>query len=174
MEFQSPSKTTSTARKCVRRQSGAVLEECVPSQDAEVARRSKRAGAIVTGKLDLHEFAAGGTSATTISGRSQSPARWSRNPCGSSEDSAAAISSEMCFTALGTDTGISIRRQRLFAALSDSNRPTETHCRNLRKAAKKFQGTRLWRVWKDINSNYPLNSALRDGALRLLQSGFQL
>ena len=41
----------------------AVFEDRVPEADAEVTRRLKAAGAIVMGKVNLHEFAAGGTSA---------------------------------------------------------------------------------------------------------------
>src|ERR1700758_1233378 len=40
---------------------GAVLERRIPSEDAEVIRRLRKAGAILLGKLNLHEFAYGGS-----------------------------------------------------------------------------------------------------------------
>src|SRR5579872_4844861 len=42
-----------------------LFEHRVPTEDAEVARRLKAAGAVLVGKLNLHEFAYGGTSAVT-------------------------------------------------------------------------------------------------------------
>lgn len=42
-----------------------LFKDRVPAEDAEVARRLKNAGAILLGKLNLHEFAYGGTSAVT-------------------------------------------------------------------------------------------------------------
>lgn len=95
----------------------AVFEDRVPSEDAEVARRLKLAGAVVMGKVNLHEFAAGGTSATSYFGPVRNPWALDRNPGGSSGGSAAAVSSEMCFGALGTDTGGSIRTPASFCSV---------------------------------------------------------
>src|SRR5271155_392750 len=87
----------------------AVFDERVPTEDAEVVRRLKAAGAILIGKANLHEFAFGGTSATSYFGPVRNPWALERNPGGSSGGSAAAVSAELCFGALGTDTGGSIR-----------------------------------------------------------------
>jgi len=87
----------------------AVYDERVPKEDAEVARRLSAAGAISVGKLNLHEFAMGGTSATSYFGPVRNPWDLTRNPGGSSGGSAAAVSAGLCFGALGTDTGGSIR-----------------------------------------------------------------
>jgi aspartyl-tRNA(Asn)/glutamyl-tRNA(Gln) amidotransferase subunit A len=87
----------------------AVYDDRVPSDDAEVARRLKAAGAIVVGKANLHEFAMGGTSATSYYGPVRNPWALERNPGGSSGGSAAAVAADLCFGALGTDTGGSIR-----------------------------------------------------------------
>jgi aspartyl-tRNA(Asn)/glutamyl-tRNA(Gln) amidotransferase subunit A len=87
----------------------AVFDDRVPEQDAEVTRRLKAAGAVLIGKTNLHEFAAGGTSATSYYGPVRNPWALDRNPGGSSGGSAAAVAAEMCFGALGTDTGGSIR-----------------------------------------------------------------
>ena len=87
----------------------AVFDDRVPSEDAEVARRLAAAGAIVVGKTNLHEFAFGGTSATSYYGPVRNPWALERNPGGSSGGSAAAVATDLCFGALGTDTGGSIR-----------------------------------------------------------------
>ena len=86
-----------------------VFKDRVPAEDAEVVIRLKKAGAIVLGKLNLHEFALGGTSAVTYFGPVRNP--WSRDRVagGSSGGSAAAIAADMCYGTLGTDTGGSIR-----------------------------------------------------------------
>src|SRR6267143_1469739 len=87
----------------------AVFDDRVPTEDAEVARRLAAAGAVVVGKTNLHEFAFGGTSATSYYGPVRNPWALERNPGGSSGGSAAAIASDLCYGALGTDTGGSIR-----------------------------------------------------------------
>ncbi len=87
----------------------AVYDDRVPKEDAEVVRRLAAAGAISMGKLNLHEFANGGTSATSYFGPVRNPWDLRRNPGGSSGGSAAAVSAGLCFGALGTDTGGSIR-----------------------------------------------------------------
>jgi aspartyl-tRNA(Asn)/glutamyl-tRNA(Gln) amidotransferase subunit A len=87
----------------------AVFDDRVPAEDAEVARRLAAAGAIVIGKLNLHEFAFGGTSATSYYGPVRNPWALERNSGGSSGGSAAAVATDLCYGALGTDTGGSIR-----------------------------------------------------------------
>ena len=86
-----------------------VFDDRVPTEDAEVARRLAAAGAILLGKLNLHEFANGGTSATSYYGPVRNPWALDRNPGGSSGGSAAAVAAGLCYGALGTDTGGSIR-----------------------------------------------------------------
>jgi aspartyl-tRNA(Asn)/glutamyl-tRNA(Gln) amidotransferase subunit A len=86
-----------------------VFDDRVPGDDAEVVRRLLAAGAIVIGKLNLHEFANGGTSATSYYGPVRNPWALDRNPGGSSGGSAAAVAAGLCYGALGTDTGGSIR-----------------------------------------------------------------
>jgi aspartyl-tRNA(Asn)/glutamyl-tRNA(Gln) amidotransferase subunit A len=87
----------------------AVFDDRVPAEDAEVARRLAAAGAVVVGKTNLHEFAFGGTSATSYYGPVRNPWALERNPGGSSGGSAAAVATGLCYGALGTDTGGSIR-----------------------------------------------------------------
>ena len=87
----------------------AVFKDRVPAEDAEVVVRLKKAGAILLGKLNLHEFALGGTSAVTHYGPVHNPWSLDHVPGGSSGGSAAAIAADLCLGSLGTDTGGSIR-----------------------------------------------------------------
>ncbi len=87
----------------------AVFDDRIPSEDATVTRRLADAGAVMIGKLNLHEFANGGTSVTSYYGPVRNPWDLTRHPGGSSGGSAAAVAMDLCFGALGTDTGGSIR-----------------------------------------------------------------
>src|SRR5213594_4367211 len=95
----------------------AVFDDRVPAEDADVARRLAAAGAIVGGKTNLHEFAFGGTSATSYFGPVRNPWALERNPGGSSGGSAAAVAADLCYGALGTDTGGSIRTPASFCGI---------------------------------------------------------
>jgi aspartyl-tRNA(Asn)/glutamyl-tRNA(Gln) amidotransferase subunit A len=87
----------------------AVFAERVPSEDAVVYQRLKAAGAVLLGKLNMHEFAYGGSSAITYFGPVHNPWDLDYIPGGSSGGSAAAVSARLCAAALGTDTLASIR-----------------------------------------------------------------
>lgn len=95
----------------------AVFDDRIPSEDAEVARRLKAAGAIVIGKTNLHEFAMGGTNATSYYGPVRNPWALDRNPGGSSGGSGAAVAADLCYGALGTDTGGSVRIPAAFCGI---------------------------------------------------------
>ncbi len=94
-----------------------VFDDRVPNEDAEVARRLKASGAVVIGKTNLHEFANGGSSASTYFGPVRNPWALDRIPAGSSGGSAAAVISDMAFAALGTDTGGSIRQPAAYCSI---------------------------------------------------------
>jgi len=81
----------------------------VPATDAEVARRLKQAGAILLGKLNLHEFAYGGSSTVTAFGTMHNPWRFDRVTGGSSGGPGVAVAAGFCYGSLGTDTAGSIR-----------------------------------------------------------------
>ncbi len=87
----------------------AVLADRVPDEDAEVYRRLKESGAVLLGKLNLHEFAYGGTSAITHFEPVHNPWNLAHIPGGSSGGSGAAVAARLCAAALGTDTLASIR-----------------------------------------------------------------
>jgi aspartyl-tRNA(Asn)/glutamyl-tRNA(Gln) amidotransferase subunit A len=86
-----------------------LFRDRIPSEDAEVVRRLKNAGAILLGKTNLHEFAYGGSSSITYFGPVHNPWALDRIPGGSSGGSAAATATGLCFGSLGTDTAGSIR-----------------------------------------------------------------
>jgi aspartyl-tRNA(Asn)/glutamyl-tRNA(Gln) amidotransferase subunit A len=81
----------------------------VPARDAEVARRLRRAGAVMLGKLSMHEFAYGATNQNPHYGLCRNPWDLDRIPGGSSGGSGAAVGAGLCAAAMGTDTGGSVR-----------------------------------------------------------------
>ena len=85
-----------------------VLADHVPDCDATVWTRLAAAGAILLGKLNMHEFACGGT-AKTAWGTTLNPYDPERIPGGSSSGSGAAIVARSAAATLGSDTGGSIR-----------------------------------------------------------------
>jgi aspartyl-tRNA(Asn)/glutamyl-tRNA(Gln) amidotransferase subunit A len=87
----------------------AVLQDNVPNADAEVIRRLKSAGAILLGKLNLHEFAYGGSGVIGDFGPARNPWNSAHITGGSSSGSAAAVAACLCYGAIGTDTAGSIR-----------------------------------------------------------------
>jgi aspartyl-tRNA(Asn)/glutamyl-tRNA(Gln) amidotransferase subunit A len=95
----------------------AVFADRIPSQDAEVVRRLRQAGAVLLGKLNMHEFAYGDTSAQTHFGPVRNPWDRQRISGGSSGGSAAAVAARLCYGALGSDTGGSIRQPSAYCGI---------------------------------------------------------
>lgn len=87
----------------------AFFADHVPNRDAPVVARLRRAGAVLIGKANLHEFAYGATSQNQHYGRCRNAWDDTRLPGGSSGGSGVAVAAGMCEVALGTDTGGSIR-----------------------------------------------------------------
>ena len=83
-------------------------ENFVPDGDATVVSNLKKAGAIVLGKLNMTEFAFGDP-ITSAFGVTRNPWDLERNPGTSSTGSGAATAACLCSTALGEDTGGSVR-----------------------------------------------------------------
>jgi aspartyl-tRNA(Asn)/glutamyl-tRNA(Gln) amidotransferase subunit A len=87
----------------------AVLENWVPDKDATAATKIREAGAILLGKVGMHEFAFGGPSVDAPFPAVRNPWNTAHIPGGSSSGSGAALAAGLCYGALGSDTGGSIR-----------------------------------------------------------------
>jgi aspartyl-tRNA(Asn)/glutamyl-tRNA(Gln) amidotransferase subunit A len=87
-----------------------LFADWVPDHDAAAVERLKRAGAVILGKVNLHELAFGTTSANPHYGAVRNPWDPACHPGGSSGGSAAAVAAGLAFGALGSDTGASIRQ----------------------------------------------------------------
>jgi aspartyl-tRNA(Asn)/glutamyl-tRNA(Gln) amidotransferase subunit A len=94
-----------------------IFKSNIPEKDAVVVSRLKEAGAIVLGKTNTHEFAFGVTTDNVHYGATRNPWALDRIAGGSSGGSAAAVASFMCYGAVGTDTGGSIRIPSAFCGL---------------------------------------------------------
>jgi aspartyl-tRNA(Asn)/glutamyl-tRNA(Gln) amidotransferase subunit A len=88
---------------------GIILPQVAATRDAPVVERIRRAGCVIVGKANLHEFAYGATSANPHYGPVRNPHDPSRVAGGSSGGSAVAVAAGMCDWAIGSDTGGSIR-----------------------------------------------------------------
>jgi aspartyl-tRNA(Asn)/glutamyl-tRNA(Gln) amidotransferase subunit A len=95
----------------------ALFKDRIPTEDAEVVRRLKEAGAVLLGKTNMHEFAYGGTSAVSYFGAVRNPWDATRVSGGSSGGSAAAVAAGLCFGALGSDTAASIRQPAAYCGI---------------------------------------------------------
>jgi aspartyl-tRNA(Asn)/glutamyl-tRNA(Gln) amidotransferase subunit A len=89
--------------------SGSAVTPRRPLHDAPVVRNLRRAGGVIVGKTNLHEFAYGTTSEETAFGAVRHPKDPERSAGGSSGGAAVSIVEGMALGALGTDTGGSIR-----------------------------------------------------------------
>ena len=94
-----------------------LFKDRVPTEDAEVVRRLKSAGAVFLGKLNMHEFAYGGSSVISYFGPVHNPWAADFSPGGSSGGSAAAVAAGLCLAAIGSDTGGSIREPSAYCAI---------------------------------------------------------
>ncbi len=94
-----------------------IFADWVPERDATVVKKLRSAGAIIVGKLNMHEFADGPTNDNPHFGRTLNPWDPRRTPGGSSGGSAVALAANMCLGATGTDTGGSIRTPAAFCGV---------------------------------------------------------
>jgi Asp-tRNA(Asn)/Glu-tRNA(Gln) amidotransferase A subunit family amidase len=87
----------------------ASLAGAQPQSDAFVVAKLRKAGAIILGKSNMHEFALAGTTMSSLGGQTLNPYDLTRTPGGSSGGTAAAVAANLCVAGTGSDTVNSIR-----------------------------------------------------------------
>ncbi len=100
-----------------------ILNGFTPEYESTVTTQLFEAGAVMTGKLNMDEFAMGSSNETSVYGNAVNP--WRRGnddaaltPGGSSGGSASAVAADLCLGATGTDTGGSIRQPAAFTGIT--------------------------------------------------------
>jgi aspartyl-tRNA(Asn)/glutamyl-tRNA(Gln) amidotransferase subunit A len=133
-----------------------ILADHVPDFDSTVWARLAAAGAILLGKLNLHEFAAGVTNSNPHWGICRNPYNLERIPGGSSGGSAAAIVARLAAATIGTDTGGSIRIPAAFCG-----------CVGMKQTWSRVSRYGVLPLADSLDHAGPITRTVRDAALML-------
>ena len=133
-----------------------ILADFVPDYDSTLWARLAADGAVLLGKLNLHEFANGASSSNQHWGFVRNPYDLTRIPGGSSGGSAAAIVARSAAATIGTDTGGSIR---IPAALCG--------CVGLKQTWSRVSRYGVMPLSDTLDHAGPITRSVRDAALML-------
>ena len=97
--------------------SSMVLKDSIPLEDSFMVAELRKAGAVIIGKSNMHEFAYGISTISSLGGQTFNPYALNRHPGGSSGGTGAAIAANFAAFGLGTDTGCSIRNPSSYNSL---------------------------------------------------------
>jgi aspartyl-tRNA(Asn)/glutamyl-tRNA(Gln) amidotransferase subunit A len=133
-----------------------ILADFVPDFDCTVWARLREAGAVLLGKLNLHEFAAGVTNTNPHWGTCRNPYNLERIPGGSSGGSGAVIAARTAAATIGTDTGGSIRIPAAFCG-----------CVGMKPTWSRVSRYGVMPLADSLDHAGPITRTVRDAALML-------
>lgn len=133
-----------------------IYADHVPDGDAEIVRRLRAAGAVIVGKTNTPEFAAGANTWNTVFGRTRNPWDPSLTSGGSTGGGAAAVATGMIGLAEGTDLGGSLRIPAAFCGVV-----------GLRPSPGLVPQHPVDWVWDTISVSGPIARTVEDVALML-------
>jgi aspartyl-tRNA(Asn)/glutamyl-tRNA(Gln) amidotransferase subunit A len=133
-----------------------IFADFVPEFDCTIWARLAQAGAVLLGKLNLHEFACGAASANPHWGICRNPYNLERIPGGSSGGSAAAIVARSAAATIGTDTGGSIRIPAAFCG-----------CVGMKQTWSRVSRYGVMPLADSLDHAGPITRTVRDAALML-------
>ncbi len=133
-----------------------IFAEFVPEFDCTIWARLERAGAVLLGKNNLHEFAGGATTTNPHFGTCRNPYNLERVPGGSSGGSAAAIVARSAAATIGSDTGGSIRIPAAFCG-----------CVGMKQTWSRVSRHGVMPLADSLDHAGPITRTVRDAALML-------
>jgi aspartyl-tRNA(Asn)/glutamyl-tRNA(Gln) amidotransferase subunit A len=133
-----------------------IFADFVPEFDCTVWARLEQAGAVLLGKLNLHEFAGGATTTNPHFGTCHNPYNLERVPGGSSGGSAAAVVAHSAAATIGSDTGGSIRIPAAFCG-----------CVGMKQTWSRVSRYGVMPLADSLDHAGPITRSVRDAALML-------